>query len=351
MVNNVVVITGPTASGKSGLGVALAQRLNGEIVNADSVQIYKDFNIGSGKPDESLTQEIPHHLFSSLDPREEINAGKFSKMARERIAEILDKGKLPIIVGGTGLYVQALLSGILEIDDIPECVEEEVDSRQQKFEEQSTDSSEAICKMHSWLSDIDRLSAERISKTDLPRIRRALLVKLGTGKSLAELQDEHQLGKEKENHFRALVICLFPDRTTLYELIDRRVEQMLEAGLVSEVEGLLSKYDAQCQPFRSIGYKHVRGFLSGECVSEEMMDAMKKDTRRFAKRQYTWWRHQPEKLGWTCKDDHILELNSAKVGSLFDKLLLTVNDFLGYSPSFPKEGIVFLPLNELSLRN
>jgi tRNA dimethylallyltransferase len=351
MVNNVVVITGPTASGKSGLGVALAQRLNGEIVNADSVQIYKDFNIGSGKPDIAMSQEVPHHLFSSLDPREEINAGKFSKMAREQIAEISEKEKLPIVVGGTGLYVQALLSGILEIDDIPENIEEEVDNHQRKLEEEFPEPGDAICKMHTWLSQIDALSAERISKTDLPRIRRALLVKLATGKSLAELQDEHQLGKEKETPYRALVICLFPDRDTLYELIDRRVEQMLDAGLVLEVQELLGKYQEQCQPFRSIGYKHVRNFLSGECASEEMMESMKKDTRRFAKRQYTWWRHQPEKLGWTCKADHILELNSVNGSSLFDKLLLTVNEFLGYDPTFPKEGIVFLPLNELSLRN
>ena len=290
---DVVVITGPTASGKSDLAVEAALAFDGEIVNADSVQIYRGFDIGSAKPSEETLRIVPHHLYSVLDPACPCNAGWFVDTARRVIDEICARGKLPIIAGGTGLYLTALLGGLVKVPQIAEearaavtRVEAEAGSLNQRAEDH----------LYSWLAALDPSGAAQLHKNDLVRVRRALMVRLTTGSSLFQLQASHC---HAERPYRALVFILsFSDRETLYRLIDERVHHMIEQGLVDEVKNLSRAYPLFSPAFDAIGYRHAGLFLRGELSRDEMMQRLKRDTRRFAKRQMTWWRNQPLRLGW-----------------------------------------------------
>lgn len=332
----VLVVTGPTAGGKSQLGLEFAERFSGEIINADSVQFFAGFDIGSAKPSEEQQRRVPHHLFSvlSLDRQgrratfqgNQLSAAWFAEQARGVIGEVLNRGNLPIVVGGSGLYLRALLDGLVEIPTSVSDAAKLVAERESHFRCQ-LNSSEAAgdtdCaqlgtaelenavrdQMHRWLGELDPIAAERIPATDLVRVRRALAVILGAGRSVKELGVEQGKTRSLEESLgvRSLVVVVAPKRQLLYDRIDRRVEQMLQAGLLSEVAELRSRFldcvkSTYANPFRSIGYRHALEVLDGRWGFEYMVEKMKQDTRNYAKRQLTWWRNQPDKLGWQKLD-------------------------------------------------
>lgn len=306
----IVVISGPTASGKSALAIALAERLGGEIVNADSIQAYRGFNIGSGKSTAEECQKVPHHLLSMLNPEEEFNAGMFAALAADKIADISQRGKVPFVVGGTGLYIRSLLCGLIDVqEENPEVKrylrEEELVIRSRCGSEQ-----EVAREFHHWLSQLDPETAMALHPHDLQRIKRALTVTLTVGGSLRNLQQQHQHRAVK---YRALVIALLPERQTLYQGIEKRVDEMLSKGLVEEVRGLLSVCrshggtGANCKPLSSIGYQQLVTYLQENCSFEQAVEDIKRETKRLAKRQITWWRNQPAALGWNILERKLFE--------------------------------------------
>jgi len=271
----VLIVSGPTGSGKSKLGLELAQIFNGEIVSADSVAIYKYFDIGTAKPGSEELSLVTHHLISELEPDNDFSAGEFAKIASERIEKILSAGKTPIVVGGTGLYIRALLNGL--ISDKREEVTEDISWEQ--------------------LNEIDPLSASKINQNDQARIKRAFDHFKRIGKSISETRalEEHQ-----ELDVNALIVLVTPPREKLYQAINHRSATMLKAGLIEETKRLLANYSPHLKPFGSIGYSHVLRFINGEFLShQELLNQLSQDTRRFAKRQLTWWRNQPKTLNWT----------------------------------------------------
>jgi tRNA dimethylallyltransferase len=272
-VKRILVIAGPTASGKSKLALELARKFNGEIISADSVAVYRGFDIGSAKPTVEELREVPHHLISALEPTESFSAGSFAKMADRVIEEIVARGGVPIVCGGTGLYIRALLNGLIS-DEAGELDQEL--SQEELYER---------------LLLLDPESASRVSPRDSVRTRRAVEFFLRTGGSIFKARQEHLMG---ERRYSSLILLLEPERSLLYSRIDNRVSEMLERGLVEEVSGLLALYSVEARPFGAIGYRHVVEGLRGEGLKQ----AIARDTRRFAKRQLTWWRNEPRKLGW-----------------------------------------------------
>ena len=281
----VVIVTGPTASGKNAIALELAREHGGEIVNADSVQVYKDFNIGAAKPSAAEFEQVPHHLYSFVDPREKFNVGKYREVALATISELHGKNILPIIVGGSGLYIRTLLTGLVTVDTDDAEAEEQL---------------AAAADPYQMLQEVDPETASRVPANDLIRIHRALLVYFATGQKLSALQAEHRNATELP--FRAFIICIEHDRNDLYQRIDARVDGMFAAGLLPEVQSLLEMYPSNAAPFRSLGYRHVAAHLRGEQDFESIKEEMKRDTRHFAKRQLTWWRNQPKKLGWNVHE-------------------------------------------------
>ena len=289
----ILVVTGPTASGKTALSIRLAESLRAEIINADSVQVYRGFRIGAGAPDEETLARAPHHLFGTRDPAEEWNAGLFREHAAALIEDISCRGALPLIAGGTGLYIRALLSGLVEAP-VSSVALAQLESEEEALRASGKDLRERTAVLHARLSELDAESAREVRETDSSRVRRALLVALSGG-SLAKQQQEHG---HRDSPYEALVLCLLPERQALYEVIDDRVDSMLESGFLAEVENLRVLHSDDLKPFQSIGYKEALQFLRGELSEASFRLAMKQSTRNFAKRQVTWWRHQPAKLGW-----------------------------------------------------
>ena len=334
MSQNVVIVTGPTASGKSALGFDLLQQFDAEIINGDSVQIYRDFTIGSCKPTEQELSAVAHHLYSAIDPTEHFDAAQFVSKADAAITEIAARGRLPVVVGGTGLYLRSLLCGLVPVEKISAETKQEVAAHLAELREKSADETQFRTLVHQWFKSLDPRMAERLHPADLQRMRRAAEVLLGTGCSLADLQDRH-LNSEKR--YRALVIVLLPERSQLYEAIDARVDTLFEQGLIAEVQALQERYSQECQPFASIGYRHVCEYLAKQYDFEEMVRLLKRDTRRFAKRQMTWWRNEPAKLGWS-------ELRPVewKAGDISEQIAGVIRGFLNNSQDLSKPGIAFL---------
>ncbi len=275
-----IVVAGPTASGKSRLGIELAQTLGGEIVSADSVAVYRHFDIGSAKPTEEERELVPHHLISELEPQEDFSAGAFAEIARSRINDIRSRGKLPIVVGGTGLYLRALLSGLIH-------------DRHQGLEIEGEISLER-------LREVDPVLARRLHENDHFRIRRGIEYYLRTGRPLSLTHGEEATSVLDES---VLVLLVTIDRELLYQRINQRCEAMLAAGLVGESRGLLQRFGDKVKPFSAIGYSHCLRFLRGANQEESLiLQELQRDTRRFAKRQLTWWRNQPRVLGWREKE-------------------------------------------------
>jgi tRNA dimethylallyltransferase len=291
-----LVITGPTASGKSAVAHFLAKRLSGEIVNADSVQIYRGFDIGSAKPSSQEILDYKYHLVSELDPMVEFNAGRFEKRATVAIDEILSQGNLPIVVGGTGLYIRALLCGLIDAPEAEDKVVKYLSELEQARLDAGSTREQVANYFYQMLVELDAETAKELLPSDYQRIIRALTVKLQTGASLKSLWTEHALGVN--NKYDVLILSLLPSRESLHQSIEKRVKLMIEQGLIGEVKNLLETFDASCKPFSAIGYREVKEFVNGNISLEEMSKQIITNTKRFAKRQVTWWRHQPSKLNW-----------------------------------------------------
>ena len=276
----VIVIAGPTASGKTSLGVELAKKINGEVISADSMQIYKDMTIGTAKPTPEETENIPHYLIDFVSPDERYSVADFKKDAEEKIDEILAKGKVPIIVGGTGLYIDSLVYGI-EFPDI----EYDEEYRNSLMKEAETE--EGLNKLYEEAKKIDPEAMEKISPSDKKRISRVLEIYHATGKTKTELEIK---SREKGVKYDYIVFAIDWDREKLYERINLRVDIMIEQGLVDEVKNVYNKYEKFPTAMQGLGYKEVVEYLEGKISFEEMVEKIKLETRHFAKRQLTWFR-------------------------------------------------------------
>lgn len=276
----VIVIAGPTASGKTALSIALAKKINGEIISADSMQIYKYMDIGTAKPTKEEMSGIKHYLLDFVSPDERYSVADFKKNAENAIEEILKKGKTPIVVGGTGLYIDSLIYGI-EYPDI-------------KFDEDYRNSLEKIASLEGGLESlyekaikIDSNAVLKISRNDKKRIMRILEIYHATGKTKTELEIESRKNEVKYD-YRVFVINM--DREKLYERINKRVDIMIENGLIDEVKSILKRFDNFPTAMQGLGYKEVVDYLYGRYTKNEMIEKLKMETRRYAKRQLTWFR-------------------------------------------------------------
>lgn len=292
--NKVIVIAGPTASGKSGLSIDLAKQIGAEIISADSVSVYKFMDIGSAKVTKEEMQGIKHYLVDEFYPDEKFNVSVFVERGIKYIKEILSKGKDVIIVGGSGLYVDAL------IYDSYEFAKEEDNNSEYRNYLQQLAKEKGKEYIYNMLLDIDEESARQIHPNNLKRVIRALEIYKNTGKKKSETNK-----KVKNYRFEnTIYFSLNFDREKLYEGIDYRVEKMVEDGLVKEVQGLLDKgYDENLTSMRALGYKEIVSYLKGEISLEEAKYIIKRDTRHFAKRQLTWFRRNDDVI-WIDKDKY-----------------------------------------------
>ena len=288
----VIVIVGPTASGKTTLSIEVAKKVNGEVVSADSMQIYKDMNIGTAKVTKEEADGIKHYLVDCVSPDERYTVSDFKKDAEEAIEEILNKGKTPIVVGGTGLYVNSLIYGI-EYQDM----EFDEDYRNSLMKKAETE--EGILELWDEANRIDPEAMEKISKNDKKRITRVLEIFHATGKTKTE---QEELSRKNEVKYDYKVFALSMDREKLYERINLRVDLMIEQGLVQEVRDLLDKYDKFPTAMQGLGYKEVKEYFDGILTYEEMIDKIKQESRHYAKRQLTWFRRNKE-IVWLDKND------------------------------------------------
>ena len=287
-----IVIAGPTASGKTALAVRIAQRHGGEIVNADSMQVYKYMNIGTAKPDISERGGIPHHLMDIVDPRDSFSVSRYCELAHKCIKDISDRGKLPILVGGTGLYIDSVVNNVI-FSDVPSDKEYCALLEQQAKKH----GNEYIYKM---LQIIDPTAAEKIAVNDIKRIIRALEVYKTTGKTITE---HKAASRSVPSPYRAEYFALDTDRGELYDKINRRVDIMFDKGLVAEVEDLLKMgVSKECTAMQAIGYKETAAYINGECTLDVAKDAIKQGSRRYAKRQLTWFRAN-KNIKWLSENE------------------------------------------------
>ncbi len=284
----VIAVVGPTASGKTKLAIAIAKRYNGEIISADSMQIYKGFPIASAAPDNEEKQSAVHHLVEFLEPSEKFSVADYVSLAGKTIAEVYSKGKLPIIAGGTGLYINSLIDGIKFSDQktdlsLRQSIEEEFDSLGAE-------------KMLKKLYEIDKEAAEKLSVGDRRRIVRALEIYRSTGMTITE---QNRLSKQVDSPYEPLMIGItYQDREKLYERINQRVDIMLKKGLLEEAKNAGNKGITAAQ---AIGHKEFIPYFNGEVSLEEATDTLKRETRRYAKRQLTWFRRDP-RINWIYAD-------------------------------------------------
>jgi tRNA dimethylallyltransferase len=277
-----VVILGPTGSGKTALSLELATRFQGEIINCDSVALYREFFIGTAKPSREERSRAPHHLFDVIEPTAYTTAGEYARMARESLSEIRGRGALPIVVGGTGLYLRALLEGLFAG---PERSEELRDRLKQRARDRGPHY------LHRLLGRLDRAAAARIHENDIPKMIRAVEVCLAAKQPMSE---QWQSGRDPLKGFSILRLGLDPHRADLYRRIHERVLAMFDAGLVEETKSLLDKYGNAARPLSSIGYKQVVQMLKSELTREATVDAVQQAHRNYAKRQMTWFRREPD---------------------------------------------------------
>jgi tRNA dimethylallyltransferase len=282
---NIYVIGGPTASGKSKLAVELAKRINGEIISADSMQIYKDMNIGTAKLTKEEMQGIKHHLLDFVSPEERYSVANFKTDAKIKIEEILKKGKTPIIVGGTGLYIDSMIYGI-------EFQDEKID-KEYREELNELAEKEGLERLYEEARKIDLEAMKKISINDKKRIIRVLEIYHKTGKTKTEVEKESRKNEIKYNY---KMFAITMNREKLYERIEKRVDQMIEQGLIEEVQSILNKYHKFPTAMQGLGYKEVVEYLENKLTKEEMIEKIKKKTRHYAKRQLTWFRKNKETI-------------------------------------------------------
>lgn len=276
-----VAILGATGTGKSSLALNVAEALGGEIVNCDSLQVFRYFDIGTAKLAPAERCGIPHHLIDIVNPDEIFTAGEYSRRARETIAAISARGRLPVICGGTGFYFRALVDGLFEGPARNAALRERLGAREER----------RPGSLHRLLSRFDRDAARRIHPHDVPKVMRAVEVCLLARRPLSEL---FQGGRNELRGYRTIRFVLQPDRERLYQRLDGRCRQMFEGGLIDEVRRILALgYPRSAKPFESHGYKQALQLLGGELSAEEAIELAQRNTRRYAKRQMTWFRGEP----------------------------------------------------------
>jgi len=285
-----IIICGPTAVGKTQVGMQLAAGFNGEIISADSQQVWRGFDVGTAKANLTERSDIPHHLIDICEPTEHFDAERFVKLADGAIADIAGRGKVPIIVGGTGMYIRMLERGL--------CDAPPRDARFRKKLELEIES-DGLWNLHDRLKEIDPESASAIHPNDHTRIVRALEIHHLADIPASEFRKKHSFA---ERRYDALKFGLTIDREELYRRIDERVDRMIENGLVDEVRSLLARHSAECQPFQAVGYREIVAHLNGRMNLEEAVRLTKRNSRHFAKRQLTWFRADPE-IEWFSPDD------------------------------------------------
>ena len=275
----VIVICGPTASGKTKLSIEVAKLVNGEIVSADSMQIYKDMTIGTAKPTTEEMQGIKHYLIDFVSPDKRYSVAEYKNDAINAIGEIISKGKTPIVVGGTGLYVNSLIYEI-------EYPSVELDMNYRKKLEEIAEK-EGLDRLYEMAMKVDKLAMKKISQNDKKRICRVLEIYHATGKTKTQIEIESRANEPKYDY---LVFGISMDREKLYDRINKRVDIMIEDGLIDEVKEVLNKYDDFPTAMQGLGYKEVVEYINGDTTKEEMIEKIKMETRRYAKRQLTWFR-------------------------------------------------------------
>lgn len=285
-----VILTGPTAVGKTALSIKLAKAINGEMISADSMQVYKYMDIGTAKIMSNEMDGIKHYLIDVLDPKEDFNVFTFQTMAKQALEEIYAKGKIPIVVGGTGFYIQSLLYDIAFENTEVSAYRAELTAEYEQYGAHA---------LHERLKDIDPISYEEIHENNVKRVIRALEFYHDTGYPISQHNQEQ---REKESPYNFEYFVLNDDRAVLYNRIEQRIDIMVEQGLVNEVQKLL---DYGCTPdmvsMQGLGYKEIVSYLQGDCSLEESIYILKRDTRHFAKRQLTWFRRE-KAITWVDKN-------------------------------------------------
>ncbi len=277
-----VVILGPTGSGKTALSLVLAEHLGGEIVNCDSVAMYREFEIGTAKPSLAERNQVPHHLVDCVDPTAIMTAGEYARLARKTLDDIRVRGKLPLVTGGTGLYLRALLEGLFAGPERSESLRERLRGLV------SEKGSEHLWKV---LRRLDRAAATKIHANDTAKLIRAIEVCLASRRAITEMWEQ---GREPLKGFRILRLGLAPERQLLYERINQRAQQMFARGLVEETRDLLQKYGEAATPLKSLGYKQAVQAIRGELNMQAAIEAAQQAHRNYAKRQMTWFRREPD---------------------------------------------------------
>ncbi len=287
-----IILTGPTAVGKTALSIKLAKAVGGEIVSADSMQIYRHMDIGSAKIMPEEMEGVPHHLIDVLEPTEDFNVVRFQQMAKEAMAGIYGRGRIPVLTGGTGFYIQAVLY------DIDFTENEENTSYREELERLAMEKGNAC--LHQMLREVDAASAEAIHENNVKRVIRALEFYRLTGEKISE---HNEAQRSRDAAYNACYFVLTDKRERLYERIDKRVDGMLAAGLVEEVAALMQMgCTKDMVSMQGLGYKEILSYLNGEIPLERAVYLIKRDTRHFAKRQLTWFRREKDVI-WVPKDE------------------------------------------------
>ena len=283
-----IAVVGATASGKTALSIELAKRLDGEIISCDSMQIYRHMDIGTAKPAMEERQGIPHHMIDILEPHESFSVSDFVERARDCITDITNRGKLPILVGGTGLYIDSVINGV---DFAPS----EVDIKYRESLHKKAAGNYGNLHLHNMLAERDPVSAEKIHPNNVRRVIRALEILHSTGKTKSE---QDKLAKPEKSPYKSMIFGIDMPRDELYERINKRVDIMVEAGLVDEVKGLLNMgISLDTTAMQAIGYKELASYINGDCALEFAVEKIKQESRRYAKRQITWF-SKNSKINW-----------------------------------------------------
>lgn len=304
-----IILTGPTAVGKTRLSVQLAKSVGGEIISADSMQVYRHMDIGSAKITREEMEGIPHHMIDILEPADDFNVVVFQKLVRECLRGIYERGRLPILAGGTGFYIQAILY------DIDFTENEENTAYREELEQLAGQMGNAF--LHSMLKEVDAESAEAIHENNRKRVIRALEFYRLTGEKISS---HNEAERRKEAAYNSCYFVLNDRRERLYERIDRRVDAMLESGLVEEVQRLKAMGCTKAMvSMQGLGYKEILSYLEGEIPLEQAVYLIKRDTRHFAKRQLTWFRREKEVL-WVPKEEFAYD-DSRILGFMREELI------------------------------
>ena len=282
----IIVLTGPTATGKSDLSIKLADEFNCEIVNSDSMQVYKYFDIGTAKPPKYILEKYPHYLLSYVDPLDDsYSAARFVNDADKTIKEIVERGKIPLIVGGTGLYIKCLLFGLFE---------EELEEKNFRDNLKNLARNYGNEYLFTKLKIIDFKAWKKINKNDLYRTIRALDYYYRTGKPISEKREKHKFSEKRYDYIK---IAINFNREELYNRINKRVDKMIEMGLIEETENLLKMGYENARPMQGIGYREIKDYLKGKLRKKQAIELIKQNTRKYAKRQITWFKKETD-INW-----------------------------------------------------